>query len=157
MTLIIIIIIIIVILHWISTKKGFTWFGQKELIKISQKIGKVIYLYKAGNTNFLIMFKILPKLQKLSWSKVKQNLFGEYMFSITLKDSFLGPKFLVLPQSPHARGKFYIYLERDFMPHFSMFLYYILTFGSSGWKKYFDLWILWLWKYHLWAKVISQF
>ena len=46
---------------------------------------------------FFIMFKILSKLQELSCGKVKQNLLGEYMFCITLKDSFLGPKFLILP------------------------------------------------------------
>ena len=43
------------------------------------------------------MFEILSKLQELSRDKVKQNRLGEYMFCITLKDSFLGPKFLILP------------------------------------------------------------
>ena len=42
------------------------------------------------------MFKILSKLQNLSCGKVKQNQIGEYMFCITLKGSFLGPKFLIL-------------------------------------------------------------
>ena len=46
---------------------------------------------------FLIMFKILSKLLELVSGKVKQNLFGEYKFCVTLKASFLGPKFLILP------------------------------------------------------------
>ena len=50
------------------------------------------------------MFEILSKLQELSCGKVKQNRLGEYMFCITLEDSFLGPKLLILPRSPHARG-----------------------------------------------------
>ena len=31
------------------------------------------------------------------------NLFGEYMFCITLKDYFLKPKFLFLPERSQAR------------------------------------------------------
>ena len=58
-----------------------------------------MYLYKGVNVIFFIfiMFKILSKLQEFSCGKVKQNLLGEYVFCITLKDSFLGPKFLILP------------------------------------------------------------
>ena len=44
---------------------------------------------------FFVMFKILSKLQELSYIKVKQNLFGEYLFCITVKESFLGSKFLI--------------------------------------------------------------
>ena len=50
---------------------------KKKLIKICQKIGKIIYLYKDVNVNFFIMFKLLSKLQELSCSKVSENLFGE--------------------------------------------------------------------------------
>ena len=39
----------------------------------------------------VFIFKILSKLQELSWGKVFKNLFGECMFCITLKDSLLGP------------------------------------------------------------------
>ena len=46
---------------------------------------------------FLLCLKLLSKLQELSCVKVKHNLFVEYMFCITLKDSFVGPKFLILP------------------------------------------------------------
>ena len=56
-----------------------------------------MYLYKGVNVIFFIMFKILSKLQEFLCGKVKQNLLGEYIFCITLKDSFLGPKFLILP------------------------------------------------------------
>ena len=45
----------------------------------------------------VFIFKISSKLQELSWGKVFKNLFGECMFCITLKDSLLGPKFLILP------------------------------------------------------------
>ena len=56
-----------------------------------------MYLYKGVNVIFFIMFKILSKLQEFLCGKVKQNLLGEYIFCITFKDSFLGPKFLILP------------------------------------------------------------
>ena len=73
------------------------WSHVLKRLKISKKIGKVIYMYIGLNINFFIMFKILSKLQELSCGKVKQNLFGEFMFCVTLKDIFLGPKFLILP------------------------------------------------------------
>ena len=97
MTLIII-IINIAIAHLLTVdKKKFRIILTKKLIKISRKRGKIIYSYKDVNVDFLIMFKILSKLQELVSGKVKQNLFGEYKFCVTLKASFLSPKFLILP------------------------------------------------------------
>ena len=50
-------------------KKDFIWFKQKKLLKISQKRGKIIYLYKSVNINFSIIFKLLSKLQESSCIK----------------------------------------------------------------------------------------
>ena len=44
---------------------------------------------------FFIMLKVLSKFQELLCGKGKQNLFGDYMFRVTVKDSCLGPKFLI--------------------------------------------------------------
>ena len=59
-------------------------------------------------------------------------MFGEYIFCITRKDSFVGPKVLFLAESPQARLKLCIHLERDSMPYVCVTLYHILSFGSSG-------------------------
>ena len=40
---------------------------QKKLIKVSQKRGKIINLYKSVDIIFLITFKFLLKFQKLSY------------------------------------------------------------------------------------------
>ena len=57
-----------------------------------------MYLYKGVDVNFFIMFKILLSkfYQELPCGKVKLNLLGEFMFCITLKEIFLGLKFLIL-------------------------------------------------------------
>ena len=69
------------------------------------------------------MFKALSKRQELLCAKVKSSLFGE----------FLGPKFLILPQSTHAREQLYMYLEKDSMPYFSRFSINLkISFMSSG-------------------------
>ena len=51
----------------------------------------MLYLYKGINVNFF-----LSKLLELLCSKVKQNLFGKYVFCLTLADGFVGPKVLTL-------------------------------------------------------------
>ena len=43
---------------------------------------------------FFNTIKILSKFQESSYEKIKYNLFGKYMFCMTLKDYFLEPKFL---------------------------------------------------------------
>ena len=59
-----------------------------------------------------------------NFGKVKQILFGEYMFCITLKGSFLGPKFLICLKV-HT-------LEDSFTFIWKEILGYIFTFKSSG-------------------------
>ena len=62
-----------------------------------------MYLYKGVDVNFLITFKILSRLQELSYRKVNETYLVN-LFCITLSDIFVGPKFLILPESLHARG-----------------------------------------------------
>ena len=42
------------------------------LIKVSQKRGKIIYLYKSENIDFFITFKVSSKFQESSFGKVKE-------------------------------------------------------------------------------------
>ena len=53
---------LIIIISVIVDKRRFDIIWTKKPIKISQKRGKIIYLYKGVNVNFFIMFKILSKL-----------------------------------------------------------------------------------------------
>ena len=67
----IIIIVIIFIAYLFLTKKKVSHNFLKKLIKVSQKRGKTIHLYKSVNINFFIAFKILSKFQESSFGKVK--------------------------------------------------------------------------------------
>ena len=83
---------------------------------------------KIVNIIFFIIFRILSKL---SCGKVKQNLFVECMFCITLKDSLLGPR-LYFCIKVHKLYDSFIFIWKKIRCHIFLFLCHILSFGSSG-------------------------
>ena len=89
-------------------------------------------MYKSVNINFFITLKILSKLQELLCEQVKQNLFGEYMFCITLKDSFLEPKFFYFCLKIQNLDDSLAFIWKKIPSYFSMLLCCTLSFGSSG-------------------------
>ena len=67
----IIIIFIIFINYLFTVSEKVSHNLEKRLIKVSQKGGKIIYLYKSVNINFSITFTILSTFQGSSFRKVK--------------------------------------------------------------------------------------
>ena len=102
---------ITVIVHLFTVGKK-VWLNL-EAIKVSQKRGKIIYLYKSVNINFCLTFKILSKFQESSTEKFKQNLFGEYMFCVTLD-----PEFYFCLIFHKLDEILFIHFEKDSMSYF---------------------------------------
>ena len=83
---------------------------------------------KIVNINFFIIFRILSKL---SCEKVKQNLFLECIFCITLKNSLLGPRFCFCVKV-HKLNDSFTFIWKKIQCHIFLFLCHIFSFGSSG-------------------------
>ena len=76
----------------------------------------------------MIIFRILSKLL---CGKIKQNLFVECMFCITLKESVLGRRFYFFVKV-HKLYDSFIFIRKNIRCYIFLFLCNILSFGSSG-------------------------
>ena len=103
---------------------------EKKLIKVSQKRGKIIYLYKSVDIIFLLHLKFYQNFKNYHAKNVnKTDLVN--MFCVTLSDYVFWNLRFCFYLDIQTRWYLYFHLEKDSTPCFCVSI------------KYLVVWILW--------------